>query len=537
MFRLTNISTILFITTTVNLIVAIISWRRQGVRGGRYFVWGMIAVTCWTFASGLDYSATTIPLKVLFAKFEFFFYHCSLTFFLMFALAYSGYIDWLHKFHSQFFLWSVTVINSLMVFTNELHSLVWNDFTNSEIVDNVIIFHHGPAFLWIVATNYIFVLSIFFFLWKAMQSASELTRRQSKFLIGATFFPIATNLLYLFDVIPAVEGIDLTAITFSVSGFLFLMALYGTRFLNIIPIAHHLIIDSMPDCILVLDHNNYVIDFNPAMTEKFGINKSHLGEKIETVMKDWQEVINLTLLDENPPPLEVIVDSPPLSVFDTRLTRLTDERNQLYGKLIIFRNITIRYKTRQELQEQLIEVQELNKKISYIAERDSLTNAYTRRYLYEKLSEWINDKTPFVVALLDIDKFKQINDVHGHTVGDEVLIELTKQLFAIAGENDIVCRYGGEEFVIAIQNEKIQEALSKFEQVLKKFSRFSFSTFKINPTLSIGLAEYPIHSAKSDEILNLADKAMYQAKSAGGNQIVHFQENKNNDTFGVATTL
>ncbi|MBX3036493.1 MAG: diguanylate cyclase [Anaerolineales bacterium] len=522
MFRLTDISTILFITTAINLVVAIISWRRQGLREGRYFAWGMISVTCWTFASGLDYSATTIPLKVLFAKFEFFFYHCSLTFFLMFALAYAGYIDWLHKFSSQIFLWSVTVFNSLMVFTNEWHELVWNDFTDSEIVDNVIIFHHGPAFLWIVAMNYIFVLSIFFFLWKSMQSASELTRRQSKFLIGATFFPIATNLLYLFDVIPAVEGVDLTAITFSVSGFLFLMALYGTRFLNIIPIAHHLIIESMPDCVLVLDHNNYIIDFNPAMTTKFGINKNHLGEKIETVMKDWQEVIDLTLLDENPPPLEVIVDSPTLSVFDTRLTRLMDERNQLYGKLIVFRNVTIRYKTRQELQEQLVEVRELNKKISYIAERDSLTNAYTRRYLYEKLSEWINRKKPFIVALLDIDKFKQINDVHGHTIGDEVLIELTKQLFAIVEDNDIVCRYGGEEFVVAIQNENSQEGLSRFEHVLNNFREFCFSTFNIDSAISIGLAQYPTNSTDLDEILNLADKAMYQAKSAGGNQIVLF---------------
>ncbi|MBL8099203.1 MAG: diguanylate cyclase [Anaerolineales bacterium] len=524
MFKLTDISTILFITTIINLVVTIISWRRQDVQAGRYFAWAMLAITCWTFSSGLDYSATTIPLKILFAKFESLFYHCSLTLFVMFALAYSGYSDWLNKLNSQILLWSVTVINSLLVFTNEWHSLIWNGFTNNETVDNVLIFHHGPGFLWIVATNYIFVLSIFFFLWKAMQSASELTRRQAQFLIGATFFPIATNILYLFEIIPTAQGVDWTAVTFSFSGFLFLMALYGTRFLNIIPIANHLIIARMPDCVLVLDHNNYIIDFNPAMTQKFGITKNHLGEKIETVMMNWHEVIQLTLSDVDPPPLEVIVDSPTLSVFDTRLTRLVDERNQLYGKLIVFRNVTVRYKTKQELQQQLIETQELHIKVQYLAERDSLTDAYTRRYLYEKLSEWINYKTPFIAALLDIDKFKQINDIYGHTVGDEVLIGLTKQLFAMAEENDVVCRYGGEEFVVAIQNTSSQEVLSEFEKVLKNFREFCFSKFNVGITISIGLAEYPIDSEKLDEILNLADKAMYQAKSAGGNQIIVFSK-------------
>src|SRR5688572_25490306 len=108
MFKLTNISTILFITTVINIIVTLISWRRQDVRAGRYFAWAMLGMTLWTFSSGLDYSATSISLKVLFAKFESFFYHCSLTLFLIFALAYSGYHNWLNKISSQILLWSVT---------------------------------------------------------------------------------------------------------------------------------------------------------------------------------------------------------------------------------------------------------------------------------------------------------------------------------------------------------------------------------------------------------------------------------------------
>jgi diguanylate cyclase (GGDEF)-like protein len=526
MFRLTNISTILFITTFVNLVVTYISWRRQDTPVRRYFALTMLGMTLWTFASALDYSATPIMLKVFFAKFESLFYLCCLTLYLMFSLAYAGHLDWLGKIQVQVSLWAFPIVGSLIVFTNDLHHLIWTHFSYNKFEDNVLIFHHGHGFWWIAIISYLYILSTVFFLWQALRNFSEFSRRQTRLLLGATFFMIGTNLLYLFEIIPTTEGVDWTSLTFSICGLLFLLALYGTQFLNIVPIAHHLIIERMPDCILVLDHNNYIIDFNPAMTQKFGINKNHLGEKIETVMKDWQEVIELTLLDETPPPLELIINSPTLSVFDTRLTRLIDERNQLYGKLIVFRNVTLRYKIRQELQEQLIEVRELNKKISYIAERDSLTNAYTRRYLYEKLSKWIEKKTPFIVALLDVDKFKQINDSYGHTIGDEVLIGLTNQLFAIVEEDNIVCRYGGEEFVVAIQNSSLQEVFGRFEKVLKNFREFCLSKFNVDITISIGLAQYPTDNENLDEILSLADKGMYQAKNASGNQIVHFQENK-----------
>lgn len=524
LFKLTNISVILFITTAVNLVVTYISWRRQDTQVKRYFAWTMLGMTLWTFASALDYSATTIALKVFFAKFEALFYLCCLTLYLMFALAYAGHLDWLGKVQIQVVLWVFPIIASVIVFTNDFHHLIWTHFSYNEFEDNVLIFHHGSGFLWLAGISYLFILSTVFFLWQALRNFSEFSRRQARVILGATFFMIGTNLLYLFNIIPTTEGVDWTSLTFSVCGLLFLVALYGTQFLNIVPIAHHLIIERMPDCILVLDHDNYIIDFNPAMQEKFGLSKKDLGKKIETAMSSWQEVIKLTTSEEELPPIELIIEKPTLSVFDMRLTRLIDESGQLYGKLIVFRNMTIRYHTRQALLQQLNETRELHEKVRNIAERDSLTNAYTRRYLYEKLSACINHKTPFIVALLDIDKFKQINDQYGHTIGDAVLIELTNQLFEIVEENDTVCRYGGEEFVVAIQNNKPQEVLSKFELVLNNFREFCFTTYNINATISIGVAEYPTDSEKLDEILNIADQAMYQAKSAGGNQIIIYSK-------------
>lgn len=525
LFKLTDISLILFITTIVNFVVTYISWRRQDTPVRRYFAWTMLGMTLWTFASALDYSATTIALKVFFAKFEALFYLSCLTLYLMFSLAYAGHLNWLGKTQVQFALWVFPMIAIMVVFTNDFHHLIWTHFSFNEFEDNVLIFHHGPGFLGIAIMSYIYILSTVFFLWQALRNFSEFSRRQARLILGATFFMIGTNLLYLFEIIPTTEGVDWTSLTFSICGLLFLLALYGTQFLNIVPIAHHLIIERMPDCILVLDHNNYIIDFNPAMQEKFGLSKKDMGEKIEVAMSGWGEVIKLANSEEELPPIELIIEKPTLSVFDMRLTRLVDEGSQLYGKLIVFRNMTIRYHTRQALQQQLSETRELHEKVRYIAERDSLTNAYTRRYLYEELSKIINNtesNTQFVVSLLDIDKFKQINDSYGHSVGDEMLIHLTNNLFSHARQEDIVCRFGGEEFVMVMLNTTIDDAKLRAEKICKAFEEFRLPKINVGTTISIGLAKYPLHSQKIDEILSFADKAMYEAKSLGGNQTVVF---------------
>ncbi|NJN79947.1 MAG: hypothetical protein HC797_05450 [Anaerolineales bacterium] len=78
---------------------------------------------------------------------------------MLFALSYSGYQDWLNKLSSQILLWSVAVTNSILVFTNEWHGLIWNGFTNNEQLDNVLIFQHGPGF-------YGLFLQIMFSFWR-----------------------------------------------------------------------------------------------------------------------------------------------------------------------------------------------------------------------------------------------------------------------------------------------------------------------------------------------------------------------------------
>ncbi|OEH46370.1 putative diguanylate cyclase AdrA [Legionella parisiensis] len=159
---------------------------------------------------------------------------------------------------------------------------------------------------------------------------------------------------------------------------------------------------------------------------------------------------------------------------------------------------------------------------------DALTGLYNRRYFQSSLQkEWDKARRThysIILVSIDIDNFKLINDNLGHTYGDNFLIftaKLLKKIFRRA--NDTICRVGGDEFFVILINQTIQECLtvchSLNEQFNKKKSRYKFLMNQI--TLSMGIvstqANYKFHV---DNLIALADKALYQAKNEGKNRIV-----------------
>jgi len=362
MFELTNISLILFATTAVNFFTAYISWQRRKTKGGIYFAFGMIGVTFWTLTTGLDYSSTSIPLKVFFAKLETIGYNSALALLALFILSYAGHDDWLKKWWVNLSFIILPISNILLAWTNDLHGWLWTGFTASEFGDNVVVFHHGPAFIWVAIVDYLMTAIILINLWQTTSKGSELSRRQARLLFLATIFPVLSNLIYLVN-IPAVSGIDWTSITFSITGMFFLIALYGRRLLDIVPIARHTMIEKMTDYILVLDMQNRVMDFNSATQENFNIKENDIGNTVNDVMAAWPEIIAFSLSSPADTVQTIIEKEGKSKVLDMRLTLLEDNRGQLYGKLIVFRDITERYHMEQALEQRLFEIKKLHENL------------------------------------------------------------------------------------------------------------------------------------------------------------------------------
>lgn len=178
-----------------------------------------------------------------------------------------------------------------------------------------------------------------------------------------------------------------------------------------------------------------------------------------------------------------------------------------------------------ELQRQLEENRLLEAKLKEQAIHDPLTGLFNRRYLDETLPREIararREGYPLAFIMLDIDHFKQINDTHGHAVGDEVLRRMADILRQGAREGDLPCRYGGEEFLVVLPGLPLEAALAKAEswRAISADFRFPCGETSLQFTLSAGIAVFPDHGADLDTLLLRADTAMYDAKHAGRNRV------------------
>lgn len=359
MFELTWISLVLFTTTAINCVTTYFGWQRRNAKGGLYFAWGMMGITLWTLASGFDYAVSSIPMKVFFAKVESLGYNVALPLLTLFVLSYAGYEAWLNNSLIKSLFIAIPASNILLTWTNEWHEWIWTSFLPSEFGDQVVIFEHGPGFIWISATGYLMIIIILSSLWRVSNQGSALSRRQARLLLIASFIAVASNLIYLLDIYQ-IKGVDWTSVTFSISGLLFLQAISGTYLLDIVPIARHEMLERMRDRVLVLDIYDRVVDFNLSAQRTFNMDRGQLGMPVQTVMAQWPQIMDLTSSGPVAATQATIMHKIGSKVFDARITHLTDTRGSVYGKLLVFSDVTKRYQAELTLEQRLAEIQTLH---------------------------------------------------------------------------------------------------------------------------------------------------------------------------------
>lgn len=150
---------------------------------------------------------------------------------------------------------------------------------------------------------------------------------------------------------------------------------------------------------------------------------------------------------------------------------------------------------------------------------DPLTELLNRRGAQAAIDKWHVSGQPFAVILLDIDHFKQVNDAHGHDIGDLTLQFLARQMRRLSGNENVLCRSGGEEFMMLMPDTGLKEA-GEFAENLRATLASTRSPAGEPITLSLGVAHYPISNARIEMVLRSADQALYQAKRQGRNQVV-----------------
>lgn len=168
----------------------------------------------------------------------------------------------------------------------------------------------------------------------------------------------------------------------------------------------------------------------------------------------------------------------------------------------------------------------LYKKVEYNANYDSLTDIYNRRMAIEKINkvrESLQKKfSKHYIAIMDIDNFKSINDIYGHDMGDKVLVSVTKEIKKVIKEEDILGRYGGEEFILLIKDNNcdFKDTIEKIRKNIEDLNIKDLNNNKIEVTISIGVENFDLKYKTLEENICVADKKLYLAKNTGKNKVI-----------------
>ncbi|MBF0158150.1 MAG: GGDEF domain-containing protein [Magnetococcales bacterium] len=174
----------------------------------------------------------------------------------------------------------------------------------------------------------------------------------------------------------------------------------------------------------------------------------------------------------------------------------------------------------------IIERKTIEEEISRLARYDALTNVFNRRTFQEHLEHELavaqREKRGFALMFLDLDRFKQVNDQHGHGAGDELLRQVVQRLSNTVRKADIIARFGGDEFCILLTTlSNLQDILVVGQKIIDTIGQeFDLGEISCQIGVSIGVSLYPSHGNTSEELLEHADQALYAVKKAGRNSIL-----------------
>jgi len=529
-YRIVPYSIAEFVTAVVALIVAVLAWRRRSASGGIQLALLMLAIFEWALCDSFEAAAVEQSTKIFWSQVVYIGAHTAPAFLLLFALNYTQDDKWLKPWLvALFFLPAFLTVG--LAFTNQWHHLIWTGFTPGPAGSNSLIYEHGPWFWVEILIIYAILFYATLILIRYTVRARGPYKLQTVSLLVASITPWVGICLYIFA--NPFPGLDLTSISFTFTGIILLLSMLRFQLLDLAPIARETLIDNMKDGVLVLDEHNRVIDFNKTAQTLFGnLSTSSLGQDINELLSDRENILE-SLMGTNDKLIELPLTDTTWQYTDIQIAPLQHKKDKAIGKLIIFRDATNRklaelalQQANQRLQAQLNEINDLQIQLRDQAMHDMVTGMLNRRYLEEILEKEIarakREGYPISLVMVDIDHFKMINDTFGHKAGDQILQALSTLLCRHIRKADIACRYGGDEFVLALPNLTKEIAFQRAEvwRIAFQDMRLDYQGREVRATISSGIAIFPEHGDSFDLLLTAADKAMYAAKTTGRNRTI-----------------
>ena len=318
--------------------MAFFVWHRYYSAQTKFAVLLFVANAIYSFFYTFEISFKSLHDVIWFYRSEYFGIPFLATFYLMFALNYSGRNQWLTK-RNKMILFAIPLITLLLVFTNDFHHLFYSR-EKLNLSGPFPSFTFTPAIWYYVHQGYVIVAMVLslVILGSMLKGAALIYRTQLLYLLVATIFPFFGYLIYQFHLVPF--GIDPVSFTFMLSGIVMYIALTRFKLFDLVPIARTRLFEEIQDGVLLFDMNNRMVDFNQTICQQLNITRNDLGKTTHELLDRWPEM--LQFIENNQiGKLELQhVDNGKTSFYNIQLLELEDSNNIKQGKLAIIRDVS-----------------------------------------------------------------------------------------------------------------------------------------------------------------------------------------------------
>lgn len=301
-----------------------------------YFTLLMLMIAEWSLMSTLESASITIQAKVFWSKLEYIGAMTTPVFFLRYAIGIAEIRNhWLTRKYWLFWLMPFLVI--ILTAINELHLLTWTRFTWSEAGNNILTYHHGPVFYAGMAYSLILVLFAQTLIINALPDLPATFKRQAWSIIIACIFPFTAALIYATGHTP-LEGLNITILSFSISGLVLLFGITRYRMFDIAPFARRRLTEILNDAILLVDNDLKIIYHNPAASELLQLGSKYFYSDLRKV--GWLHNACSAHLEYDREDKEILTNTTNNEWYNIKIIRILDDRGAFQANLLMIRNIS-----------------------------------------------------------------------------------------------------------------------------------------------------------------------------------------------------
>lgn len=476
------LSSLLIISSLVLIALGLVGVRHKGISGVKAFSLLMLAMAVHTVAYAFELLSPNLETMYLWIRVE----YIGMAFYpfliFWFAREYVGE----RKFANRYLMAILLIVNIITLFlvqTNPLHGWYYENLgIDTSLGFPTLAIDKGFWYQVQVAALYFAIGYALVVLLNRMIKTRGSSRRRVALIFSGMFVPLIASSVYLLGW--GIGQIDLSPFSYIFLSLLVAGGLYRYDILFLSEVTHEMIFNTIDEAVIVVDGEGYILKINHATRQLYDtIGQLKVGE-----MVNQYPVLSRIVAGNGIQTVSIDQQH-----YQIRLIPI----GKHHGTIVVFTDVT--------------EITEAKKQMEILARTDQLTKLYNRRYFVDCFNQLEQEG---VVMLVDIDHFKSVNDQYGHPAGDKVLCELAQCLNEHFSDG-VICRYGGEEFAVIIENETLENARNRGETFR---AAFQCRQTDFPCTVSIGLCWYK----KEDysKTMNLVDKLLYQAKDAGRNAVV-----------------